>query len=191
MNRLADPARPPRNGSLMGPVAARPSPVPSGPNTPGVGWPGCAFAVPGADGPRLRRRRNPAAGSITPRERGTQPHVPGADRTAPDRAAHRAVEAWMPQPRCWDDMNAASTPEARGSGKNHKSQKFARSTVASGIAGVALDSGLAGRDNLHRSDRALAPAEDQVAAVQQIAVTGDRLLVGDLLVVQVGAAFGD
>ena len=74
------------------------------------------------------------------RERGTQPHVPATDRTARIVPLTGPLKAWMPQPRCWDDMNAASTPEARESGKNHKSQKFARSTVASGIAGVALDS---------------------------------------------------
>ena len=46
-------------------------------------------------------------------------------------------------------------------------------------------------NHFDRADRALAPAEDQVPALQQISGARDRLLVGDLLVVQVGAASCD
>jgi hypothetical protein len=112
--------------------------------------------------------------------------------------------AWMPLSCCWYDMNAAFMSYASECDKNHRSQELARDTLAPGAEGRGTLAAarptsdaactwhpLAFRDDLYRADRALAAAEDQVPAAQQVFGTRDRLLVHDLLVVQVGAACCD
>ena len=143
MNRLADPARPPRNGSRMRPVAARPSPAPTGPNTPGDGWPGCASAFRCGTRPSGRHRR-PASGVLATghqliTERGAPPirwcQLTGRRPDYADGEIRNGLKAWMSQSCCWNDMAGASTPYASGCGKNHGQQKLARSTMTPGVSG--------------------------------------------------------